>query len=240
MSSRRFHTWRDFTNSPFEIFIVILTILPFLLLAYFYPVLPDHVPLFLKLNGEVAVWAQKSVLAVFRVPLMAVVTQIVCLLMKYGPVQSNAVASAEISVDQARFHEQSLRLNAGLWDWFRWTVAFKMSAESVDTVFLSLERFKFLSRPTFVLTAIAAVTGVAGALFYGYRLLSLGNEMKKQSIDSPRNVVDPRAVYVGFVYFNPSDSALFVRKYVFNFANKWAWVFLACIVAYPFLVFLPA
>jgi len=238
MSYRRFHTWRNFTNSPFEIFIVVLTILPFLVLAYFYSALPDHVPLFLKLNGEVALWAKKSVLSVFRVPLMAVVTQIVCLLMKYGPVQSSA--SYEISIDLARFHEQSLRLNAGLWDWFRWTVAFKMSAESVDTVFLSLERFKFLSRPTFVLTAIAAGTGVAGALFYGYRLLRLGNQMKKHSIEAPRNAFDPQGVYGGFVYFNPSDSALFVRKYVFNFANKWAWVFLACIVAYPLLVFLPA
>ena len=208
MPSRRFYTWRDFTNPRFEIFIVILTILPFLVLAYFYPALPDHVPLFLKLNSEVAVWAQKSMLAVFRVPLMAVITQIICLLMKYGPVQSSAAASAEITIDQARFHERSLRLNAGLWDWFRWAVAFKMSAESVDTVFLSLERFKFLSRPTFVVTAIAAVTGVAGALFYGYRLLVIKNEMKKQLRDEyPQNAVDARRVYGGCLYFNPSDPA---------------------------------
>jgi uncharacterized membrane protein len=240
MSSQRFHPWRDFTNFPFEVFIFLLTILPFLVLVYFYPVLPDRVPLFVKLNGEVAVWAQKSVLAVFRVSLMALVTQIVCLLMKYGPVQSITIVSSEISSEQAKLHQESLRLNAALWDWFRWTVAFKMSAESVDTVFLSLERFKFLSRPTFVITAVAAATGVAGALFYGYRLLVLKNEMKTRFGGGyPQNAVDVRRVYGGFLYFNPSDSAFFVSHYVFNFANKWAWVFLACIVTYPLLVFLP-
>jgi hypothetical protein len=30
---------RDYTNAPFEIFIVAFTILPFLVLAYFYPAL---------------------------------------------------------------------------------------------------------------------------------------------------------------------------------------------------------
>ena len=45
---------RDYTNIPFEIFIAVFTILPFLLLAYFYSVLPDRVPLFMHLNGEVA------------------------------------------------------------------------------------------------------------------------------------------------------------------------------------------
>ena len=51
--------------------------------------------------------------------------------------------------------------------------------------------------------------------------------------------IDARRVYGGVLYFNPSDSALFVSKYAFNFANKWAYVFIACIIAYPLLVFLP-
>jgi uncharacterized membrane protein len=115
-----------------------------------------------------------------------------------------------------------------------------MSAESVDTIFLSLERFKFLSRPAFIITASAAVLGVAGALFYGYRLLVVRREMKEKFGDArAQKPVDERRVYGGFLYFNPSDSALFAHKYVFNLANKWAWVFIACIIAYPLLVFLP-
>jgi uncharacterized membrane protein len=115
-----------------------------------------------------------------------------------------------------------------------------MSAESLNTIFLSVERFKFLSRPAFITTAVAALLGVAGALFYAYRLLVTRRELKEKfgyvKVQQPVNM---RHVYGGVLYFNPSDSSLFVSKYIFNFANKWAWVFIASIIAYPLLVFLP-
>ena len=218
---------RQYTKIPFEIFVAVFSIAPFFVLVYFYSALPDHVPLFMKLNGEVEVWGQKTVLSVFRVPLMAVVTQVVCLLMKYGTTQVNA---------ETKLQEQYLGLNADLWDWLRWAVAFKMSAESLDTIFLSLEPFKFLARPAFIVTAIAAMIGVGGALFYGFRLLRMWPAIKGTQWAKP---VDRQRVYGGVLYFNPSDSTLFAGKYVFNFANKWAWVFIACIIAYPLLVFLP-
>jgi uncharacterized membrane protein len=78
---------RDYSNLPFEIFIAVFTIVPFLVLSYFYPALPERVPLFLNLRGDVETWAEKTALSVFRIPLMAAVTQVVCLLMKYGVVQ---------------------------------------------------------------------------------------------------------------------------------------------------------
>ncbi len=240
MFSSQTQPLRDLTNIKFEIFIVAFTILPFFMLAYFYSLLPERVPQFLTLTGEVETWVEKSVISVFRVPLMAVVTQIVCLLMRYGTLQSGALVSLEVASEQSKLQEQYFRLNAGLWDWFRWTVAFKMSAESLDTIFLSLEQFKFLVRPTFITTAIAALLGVTGALVYGYRLLVVRRKLKERSGDAKgHQPVDARRVYGGILYFNPSDSALFASKYVFNFANKWAWVFIACIMAYPLLVFLP-
>src|SRR5882724_9143134 len=116
-SLRRSQRLREYTNIPFEIFVVAFTILPFFALGYFYSVLPDRLPLFLTLNGEVADWAGKSVLSVFRVPLMAIVTQVVCLLMKYGTVESKAVGPHELTIEQVDLETQYLRLNAGLWDW---------------------------------------------------------------------------------------------------------------------------
>ena len=236
MFSSQTQPLRDLTNIKFEIFIVAFTILSFFILAYFYSLLPERVPQFLTITGEVETWAEKSVISVFRVPLMAVVTQIVCLLMRYGTLQSGALASLQVASEQSRLQEQYLRLNAGLWDWFRWTVAFKMSAESLDTIFLSLERFKFLARPTFIITAIASLIGVAGALVYLFRLLVVRRDLKARFVQAS---VDTRRVYGGVLYFNPSDPALFVSKYIFNFANKWTWVFIACLITYPLLVFLP-
>ena len=121
------------------------------MLFYFYPELSQRVPLFMHLNGEVAVWGEKSWLSVFRVPLLAVATQVVCLLMKYGVVQSEAVLRVESGDEHVRLHNQYIALNARLWDWLRFLVAIKMSASSLDTLFLSIERFKFLSRPAFLI-----------------------------------------------------------------------------------------
>lgn len=227
---------RDYTNIPFEIFIVAFTILPFFVLAYFYPILPRLVPLFMSLNGEVAVWAEKSLLSVFRVPLMAVDTQLLCLLMKYGSVHAGTIHPGEIA--PAEYQKQYLRLSIGLWDWFRCLVAFKMSAASLDTILLSLTRFKFLSGPAFAITAMAALLSIAGAFFYGYRLLTVRREMREKFGDAGfHKPIDPRRVYAGVLYFNPADSALFVSRHIFNFGNKLAWFFIACLIAYPLLVF---
>jgi len=201
---------RDYTNLPLEIFVLTLTALPFLLLAYFYPALPDRVPLFMKLNGEVAVWGQKSLLSVFRVPLLAVITQIVCFLMKYEMVQTRAAA---VSIDHSKLQERYLSLSSSMWDWFRATIAFKMSAESLHTVFLTMPRYHFLSQPTFLVTAIIALLGAAGAILYLYRLLLVARELKKQFPN--------------------------VSKYRFHFANPRLWALIACAIAYPLLVFLP-
>ena len=232
---------RDYTNISFEIFIVTSTLVPFFVLAYFYTALPERVPLYLTLGGEVSTWAPKSAWSVFRVPLMAVAFQVVCLLMKYDSLQRRTVASLGMDIEQTKLQEQYLDLSAGLWDWLRWATAFKMTAESLDTIFLSLERFNYLSRPTFITSAIAAALGVIGALLYGYRLFAVWREMKRKfGYGKVKQPVDARHLYGGIFYFNPSDSALFVSRYVFNFGNKWAWVFIACIVAYPFLAFWPA
>ena len=229
---------RDYANLPFEIFIVALSLAPFLVLAYFYDALPDKVPLFVNLKGDVSTWTEKTVLSVFRVPLMAVVTQIVCMLMKYGVLHS---APLETDAGRARLDEQYLLLNCGLWDWFRWTVAFKMSAESVDTIFLSLTRLNFLARPAFITSAVGAALGVVGALIYLYKLLAVRRQMRQEFGDRRvEQPVDTRHVYGGLFYFNPSSSVLFLNRYIFNFGNKWAWVFIACVVAYPLLVLWPA
>jgi uncharacterized membrane protein len=237
----RSHRLRDYTNIPVETFVAAFTILPFFALAYFYPTLPERVPLFMSLNGEVAVWGEKSWLSVFRVALMAAVTQVVCLLMKYSVLQTEAAVPAEKAEDYARLYKQSVILSSGLWDWFRCLVAFKMSAATLDTIFLSVERFKFLSKPAFIITLIAALLSIPVALFYGYRMSILRRKMKERFGDADaRKAVDASRVYGGALYFNPSDSALFVSKYVFNLANVRAWVFIACVIAYPLLVFLPA
>ena len=230
----------QYTNIPFEIFVAVFTFLPFFVLAYFYSTLSERVPLFMQLNGDVAVWGEKNWLSVFRIPLLAVATQLVFLLMKYGVLQSEAAVPVESADDFERLRNQCIALNAGFWDSLRCLAAFKMSASSLDTIFLSVERFKFLSRPAFLITFVAGMLSIVVALFYGYRLLVLRRKSKERfgNVKIER-AVDEERVYGGVLYFNPSDPALFISKYVFNFGNILVWVFLACFLAYPLLVFLP-
>ena len=231
----------NYTSIWVEVVVVAFTILPFFVLAYFYSALPERVPLFMNLlNGEVAVWGAKSWLSVFRVPLMAAVTQVVCLLMKYSVLQSKPALLVENTDEFARLHQQSVILSTGLWDWLRCIAALKMSAASFDTVFLSIERFNFLSKPVFIITFIVALLSIPVALVYGYRWFIAKRKIKERFGDIKiQKSVDLSRVYGGVVYFNPNDSSLFVSKYVFNFANIWAYVFVVCIIAYPLLVFLP-
>ena len=233
---------RDYTNTPFEIFVAALTALPFLALAYFYPAIPERVPLFLTLGGEVETWGSKSLLSVFRVPLMALVTQLFCLSMKYGALKSEPAAPFQgADARTAESRERYLGLWARLWDCFRCAAAIKMSAASLNTVFLSVGALGFLSRPAYAVTAAAALLSAAGALFYGYRLLAVRRELRGRHGDL--NIPKPpdgRRVYAGLFYFDPSDPSPFARGHLLNLANGWAWVFVACLLAYPLLVFLPA
>src|SRR5687767_6702696 len=141
----------DYTSVPLEVFVAAFTVLPFFALAYFYDALPNRVPLFLNLGGEPAVWTEKSVPSVFRVPLMALDTQLICLLAKYGMLKSEAAWGDAGGV------RRQLRLSARLWDWLRCAAAFKMGASSLGTVLLGMESFRFLSRPVYVFTAAAAL-----------------------------------------------------------------------------------
>lgn len=230
----------DYTGLPLEILVVTFSVAPILILAYLYPALPERIPVFLDLRGEVQVWAAKSIVAVFRVPAMAIDLQLIGLLMKYGTVKSQKKLSSLPTANAAEYLQYQRRatlLAAGLWDWLRLLVAFKMAAESLYVIFMNVERLRFLWTPARAITWIAAIFSIVAALYYGYRLWILKREMKGVvGLDSVEQV-DKTYLLGGLLYFNPDDPAPFVARYAFNFANKWVYALLACLAAYPLLVF---
>lgn len=242
---------RDYSNSVLEVLIAFLTVVPILVLIYFYPALPERIPVFLNLRGEVEVWAPKSLAAVLRVPAMAVDLQLICLLMKYGTVKSKMIApdSRSMNAEAWVLHQRRVTfLTTRLWDWLRCLVAFKMAAASVEIIFMSDERMRFLWTPAWAITWLAAILSIIAALYYGFRLLMVKREIKNAggSVDAEtpgstdlQKQVDKAKVTGGLIYFNPDDPAMFVDKYLFNFGNKWVYLLLASIAVYPLLVFFP-
>ena len=227
----------DHTNVLFEAFIFSFTVLPILVLIYFYSQLPERIPEYLNLHGDVEVWGRKSLASVFRLPLMAVDMQMLCLLTKYGLWQG-AVARPVQAAETLTI--QSLKLSSRLWDWFRALIAFKLGASSLEVIFLTNDRLHSLATAMRTISWAAAILGVIGFGFYVYRLIPVNRKLRQMSAGyelSGRN--QSTHLRAAIFYYNPSDPSLFVKKYGLNFANKWAYVFLTCLVCLPLLMFLP-
>jgi hypothetical protein len=223
---------KDYTFAPLEIVIVVFSLLPFLISAFFYNEMPAQIPAFLQLDGSVVRWIEKSPLSAFRLPLMAFLMQIIALIVKW-----NAVVSPVKSGDEEfeRMQEQSVRFNTRLWDCLRTLIALKIGGTAMIIVFLSVERLNFLSAPVFWATSISAFAAFGYGLYNRYRL----RELKKQihlSFGGQKTRFDERRVYGGIFYFNPQDPSVFAGKHVFNFGNPLVYVFLICAAAYPLMV----
>jgi uncharacterized membrane protein len=232
--------FRHYWSFPFEVFIVVFSFLPLAILIYFYPMLPDRVPEYLHLNGEVAVWGRKDFFSVFRLPLMALDLQILCLITKYGIWQGRLVAPVEADEQLAALREQSFRTSFRLFDLLRAFVAIKLAASSLEVVFYSVERFQFLTTLTRLTSWGASILGVGGALYYSYRLLGFNRTLKRDFAGSK----DPGTTRQtksnsGFFYYNPADPSWFTNTYQPNFGNKWIYIFLGCLLCLPLLMFWP-
>jgi hypothetical protein len=168
---------------------------------------------------------------------MAVDMQMLCLLMKYGLWQG-AVAQPVQAAETLTI--ESLRLSSRLWDWFRALIAFKLGASSLEVIFLTNDRLHSLATAMRTISWAAAILGIIGFGFYVYRLIPVNRKLRQMCAGyelSGRN--QSTHLRAGIFYFNPWDPSLFVKKYGLNFANKWAYVFLTCLVCLPLLMFLP-
>jgi uncharacterized membrane protein len=232
--------FRDHTNLPFEVFIGAFTVLPILVLLYFYQLLPDRVPEYLNLHGEVEVWGSKGFASVFRLPLMAIDLQAICLLAKYGWWQGSFLRRDEEPAQVALYRTASLGLSLSLMDWFRAFIAIKLGASSLETIFFSIERFHFLTTATRTTSWAASILGIAGAVVYGYRLLRLRPRLKEVGVYArvPRPI-DRSHLHGGIFYYNPADPSWFTDQYLPNFGNRWVYLFLACLFCLPLLMFWP-
>ena len=231
-SSTRF---RDVTNIAIELFIVTLVLLPFPVLIYFYSSLPERIPEYLNLHGDVEVWGRKNLFSVFRLALMGLDLQLLAFFMKYGVLQRYATAPKQPSES---FSSPSLRLISGLADWLRVMAAIKLFVSSVEVIFLTNERLRHLAIAARATSWIASILGVIGAGFILFGMFRM--KQKLPPANAPRNQLPDRMhVRGGIFYYNSADPLLFVDKYVFNFANKWLYVFLVCLAGLPLLMFLP-
>jgi uncharacterized membrane protein len=229
-----------YLNIYVEIFTLLFTILPILVLIYYYPSLPDRIPVFLEWRtGEVSVWAAKSFVSVFKVAAMGVDLQILCLLAKYGWLRSRSLVPHEQAEEFSRFEEESKAIRMRLLDWLRCLIALKWSEGSLMVIFLSFERLRFITPTYRVTSAISVLLAIGAACYYGYRFLRVRRKLEALAGDAAIERIDKRHLYAGFLYYNSYDPSVFVKWYGLNWAHKLSYLLVATGLTYPVLVFLP-
>lgn len=86
---------KDFSNVWFEVIIVLSTIAPFAVLAFYYPQLPDVVPIHWNAAGEADGWADKNFFNVFFPVILAAYLQVFCIILKQDIIQARFRVPAE-------------------------------------------------------------------------------------------------------------------------------------------------
>ncbi|HNG93219.1 MAG TPA: DUF1648 domain-containing protein [Acidobacteriota bacterium] len=217
----------DYTNLAVEIAILIALIGPFLALVYFYPQLPEWIPVHWNWKGEVDNWARKSFTSVFAIPVLTLYMHGLLFLVKRGLLGVKMTLPGEHAAEYLELKERQLNLNLNLMDWMRALTSVVLGAIALNTVFSSLPEFASYARlVNIVLFSITGVMFVIG-FWYLFQMIGVNRDLKTRVgrvyVQRPS---DAEHWYGGgTIYYNPEDPAFFVEKlvgwgYTVNFAHR--------------------
>jgi uncharacterized membrane protein len=242
-SSLRTRRLADYTTFPLEIALVLLTIAPILVLVYYYPQLPERIPIHWNWKGEADEWTSKTYFAVFSLAAMIVYMQGLLLLIKRGVLGVKMTLPAEHTQQYLSLKEAALALTVRFIDWMRLLLCIFLGSVAANIAFSAVEHLRFLSR---IVTVLAWFSGVlmfvamAVAFYRFYRVdRRLKTEVGRVYVQTQK---DAAHWYLGgLIYFNREDPALFVEKlvgwgYTFNLGNKWVYFYLAIMIAVPLML----
>jgi uncharacterized membrane protein len=138
---------------------VIITVIPFVLLSIYYDRLPDQIAVFVDINGSPTMLMDKSIFSVFRLPVMGVITQIICFTMYW------------IKLDYEREKNQRLWLSVSV------LAALKMSLTSIEVLIYTKQDLFNLIRIIVLIVIFLAIASIA------FNLYSLYNRYNKHFME---------------------------------------------------------
>jgi uncharacterized membrane protein len=241
-SLRRRHL-SDYTNIYLEAAVLLLTVLPSLLLVYYYPQLPERIPVHWDWLGRPDDWARKSFGTVFFLSALLIYMQGLFLLIKRGLLTVKMTLPAERTEEYLEGKEKFLRVIMRLMDWARLFTALMMGGLLLKIVFSSVPHLNPLDRLVLVLSFASTVLLVAGIIYFTVRLITIDRWLKRTAgrvyVQRSRDAAHWYAG--GLFYYNPDDPSLFVEKmvgfgYTFNMANRWVYIYLAYMLLLPLLM----
>jgi uncharacterized membrane protein len=245
-SSLKTRRLADYTNLTLEIIIVVLTIAPVLLLVYYYPQLPERIPMHWNWKGEPDEWARKSYFAVFSLAAMLVYMQGLLLAVKQGVLGVKMTLPAEHTEDYLRLKEEALALTVKYMDWMRLLLCILLGSLASNIAFSAVEHLRFLTGMLAIAEWASGILMFVATAVAIYRFYKIDRRLKAEvgRVYVQRQKDAAHWYGGGLIYFNREDPALFVEKlvgwgYTFNMGNKWVYLYLAIMIAVPILLILP-
>ncbi|HVF88770.1 MAG TPA: DUF1648 domain-containing protein [Blastocatellia bacterium] len=220
-----------------NLILIIILAIPFILLYFFYPSMPERIPVHWNLRGEVDGWARKSISSVLVLPVMSVYLQGLFLLLTRGLLEVKITLPAEHAEQYLRYKEETLKLTVSLMDWMSLLCALLLTALSTTMILAGSGHERFLRTYVFKATLIIAFLMVLCAAHFLYRISEVNKKTKKATgrVYVQRETDAARWYGGGLIYFNPEDPAVFVEKmvglgYTINLGNRRALLYLVYMI----------
>lgn len=231
---------RDYTHYSLEIAVIVFTAVPFVILYYFFPQLPDQVPVHWGLNGQPDRWEAKSLITVFAPLLVGLFVQIPVFCLKTETIKARMRVPLKNAEKILSLKEMSLSANCNLLDWLRLMVAvlFANIASSILAV-LATESVSIFINIWMWVTFLLLLVGIG---YFFFQLKTISRERKEIAGQFTfQNQAEAESWKSEIFYHNKSDSSFLVEKpsgtgYTFNFANRKSWFYLALFIVPELIV----
>ncbi len=239
------HTRRlsEYTFFALEVLIVILAIAPVIMLVYYYPALPERVPVHWGVNGQPDGWARKSFSTVFFLPVLAAYLQSWFLLLKYDLAHAKMTLPAEQAEVYQHYKERLMVASLRMIDWARGLIAVLLAVISLFILLTTIEELRPWMKVANIMVWATLGLLLPGLFFFLYRLMTINNALEEATgnADVRRESEEEKWSGGGLFYYNPDDPALMVEKkdglgYTYNFAGQGIRLRLAFLAGVPLLV----
>lgn len=234
----------EYTNIGWELIIALTIMIPIGVLSYYYPLLPDSIPMHWDLTGKVNRWAHKSFGSVFFLPILMIYLQGMFFMIKHGMLQTKMTLPANHAAEYLELKEEHLKITMQLLDKIRLLQSFTMGCISIMVLMQMLSKHSTIA-PILILTFSVDLITLIICGQNIYRFMQIDDQLKSLAgtvyVQRER---DAKHWYGGgLIYYNPDDPALFVEKlvgfgYTLNLANKRVYLYLGYFALLPLLMYL--
>lgn len=220
----------DYTYLWLEGTILLLVAASFVLLIYYYPQLPERMPVHWNPSGEPDGWERKSLASVFFLPALGVYLHAFFLVLKHDIAHAKMTLPDTHTEEFLRGKERYLAANVRLIDWVRLSIAllfFNITLLMLTTTVIELSRY---ARPVNVGLWLTIAGMIGGIIYFISRMMLINSGL--QSVAGEWYVQRPADErhwrHGGLTYYNPDDPALVVEKlvgigYTLNMAHPGVW-----------------